>query len=46
MRVLEFVFVYWTLYACIGACIRVLELVCVLVSPYIILSNIKCFSQS
>ena len=29
MRVLEFVCVYWNLYACIGICMRVLEFVCV-----------------
>ena len=31
MRVLEFVCVYWNLYACIGICMRVLEFVCVFV---------------
>ena len=29
MRVLEFVCVYWNLYACIGICMGVLEFVCV-----------------
>ena len=29
MRVLEFVCVYWNLYACIAICMRVLEFVCV-----------------
>ena len=34
MRVLEFVCVYWSLYAWFGICVRVLEFVCVVWNLY------------